>query len=179
MMPIRRILVPVDFSEGSRAALRYAAGLAESFGATIEALHVWEPAPYITPSQLMWMSSEPASFWARVHEDLERQLEAMVDAELGKTDTVVERRVLAGYVSESILRAIETSGADLVIMGTHGRTGLRHILLGSVAERVVRLSTRPVLTMRVPRGAEEGAEHPTEGPKPPADVGAQPRGEGR
>src|SRR6185503_1345857 len=66
-------------------------------------------------------------------------------------------RVEAGYVAESILHKLEQGEHDLVVMGTHGRTGIRHVLLGSVAERIVRLASCPVLTVRMPREAEEHA----------------------
>jgi nucleotide-binding universal stress UspA family protein len=156
-MNIQRILVPVDFSEGSRAAVRYAVFLAETFGASIDVMHVWEPTPYVPAHQLGWLGNETRSFWQQMSDALGRQLDELLRDVAPDTTVRIDRRVEAGYVAESILHKLERGEHDLVVMGTHGRTGLRHVLLGSVAERIVRLSPTPVLTVRVPRDAEAKA----------------------
>lgn len=151
MAELNRILVPVDFSEGSRRALRYADFLADRFDAKVVALHVWEPAPVVAPDQVMWIGGDADTFWSTMSEDLRRRLEALVREEAPGLAARATVEVEAGYVAHTILRKVEKDGFDLVVMGTHGRTGLSHVLIGSVAERVVRLSPVPVVTLRSPR----------------------------
>lgn len=157
MPDIKSILVPVDFSLGSRAALRHAALLAERFDAKVEVIHVWEPSPVITPNQLMWVGGDVDNFWRQLSGDLERRIKELVAEETPRIAKDVHVVVEAGYVAHSVVRRIEQGHYDLVVMGTHGRTGLSHLLLGSVAERVVRLSPTPVLTVRVPKELEKAA----------------------
>jgi len=154
-MMIRHILVPIDFSEGSRAALRYAVELAERLDATIDALHVWEPAPYIAPTQLIWIGEDARSFWTHMDHSLREQLTALIAEEAAEAHIPISAQVQAGYVAQSLLERLKHGNYDLVVMGTHGRTGLSHLLLGSVAERVVRLAPCPVLTIRVPMHREK------------------------
>jgi universal stress protein A len=157
MIDMKRILVPIDFSLGSRIALRHAVGIADRFGARIEVIHIWEPAPVVTPNQMMWMGGDADNFWKQLSGDLRKRLEALIAEEApGKRDDI-ELVIEAGYVAHSIVRHIEKGHYDLVVMGTHGRTGLSHLLLGSVAERVVRLSPAPVMTVRVPKEQEKAA----------------------
>lgn len=148
MTPIRKILVPVDFSAGSADAFAYALALATRFDAKLEVLHVWEPSPNIPNSRLAWIDSEPAAFWEQVHNELTARLDDFVRQHAGTDVAAITQRVEAGYVAHSILAAIDHEHYDMVVMGTHGRTGLSHFLLGSIAERVVRLAPCPVLTVR-------------------------------
>ena len=158
MALINRILVPVDFSAGSRAALRYAASIAEKFDASIEAFHVWEPLPYVAPSQMVWMGSEPDEFWKQYKVAAEERLSLLVRTEVPAAAERVALRVEAGYPSGSILDRLDTEAFDMVVMGTRGLTGLKHLLLGSVAERVVQRAKCPVLTLHAPPKEEEGEE---------------------
>lgn len=138
-MTIQRILFATDFSEASRHALTEAAGLARRLGAEIHLLHV-----------LALHDADPA-----VASDL--LLSAVPP---GAEDVVTERQVVRALRPElGILHAAREGGFDLIVLGTHGRTGLKHVVLGSVAERVVQLAGIPVLTVRQP-GHE--FEHPTE-----------------
>jgi universal stress protein A len=147
----QRILIPVDFSDCSREALRHGLFWARKLGAEVELLHIWEPSPYISPASLVWLNGEQRSFWEHMQRELRQQLQEMVDEQRSPDDPHVHVRIAAGYVSQSILRALEGPRRyDLVVMGSHGRRGLSRLLLGSVAERVVRLATCPVLTVRVP-----------------------------
>lgn len=155
MSRIQRILVPIDFSAASRTALEHAAALAKAFDASIDILHVWEPAPAVTPAQLGWMAADAGTFCARIERELAERAEALV-AEVapdlrGRIRIVVE----AGYVAHTILGRLETEPYDLVVMGTHGRRGLKHLVLGSVAERLVRQAPCPVLTTRAVPTTEE------------------------
>ena len=154
-MQVKHILVPVDFSEGSRAALRYAVELAEHLGADIDVLHVWEPSPYIAPTQLIWIGGDAMSFWTHMDQNLRAQLNELIADEAPQARVEIHAHVQAGYVAQSLLERLKDGAYDLVVMGTHGRTGISHWLLGSVAERVVRLAPCPVLTVRVPTHREK------------------------
>ena len=157
MSDIRTILVPIDFSLGSRAALRHAAMIAERFGARIQLLHVWEPSPVVAPNQMAWVGGDADTFWRELSGDLKKRIDALVADEVPHLRHDINVAVEAGYVAHSIVRHVERGSYDLVVMGTHGRTGLSHLLLGSVAERVVRMSPTPVLTVRVPKELEKAA----------------------
>lgn len=149
--PFQRILVPVDFSPCSEHALELAFGFADKVGAKLDVLHVWEPSPYVSPSSLVYMNGEQKSFWDHMQRELNQQIDALVERTRGEAKgVVVERYVEAGYTSGNILEALEQRPYDLVVMGTHGRNWLAHVLLGSVATRIVRHAPCPVLTVRAP-----------------------------
>jgi nucleotide-binding universal stress UspA family protein len=148
MTELRRILVPVDFSACSRAALDYASFLAQRLGATVDVVHVWDAPPYLGPEVLLHIPGETrltlAQFaGARAQRDLEHFLASV------EHPGVVKGRVETGDPCDTILR-LAAEGYDLIVMGTHGRSGLAHVLLGSVAEKVVRRAPCPVLTIREP-----------------------------
>lgn len=161
MSRIQRILVPIDFSAASRAALEHAALLAEAFGARIDVLHVWEPAPAVTPAQLGWMAADAGTFCARVEDELRGRVDALVAEIAPNLRDRIQVGVEAGYVAHTILEHLEAQPYDLVVMGTHGRRGLKHLVLGSVAERLVRTAPCPVLTTRAPATtAKETSQDP-------------------
>jgi nucleotide-binding universal stress UspA family protein len=144
---LRKILVPVDFSEFSSKALDYALAFAQQFDARILLLHVVEPAIY--PENYMVV---PKSF-----DDLNENLINAAKERLARiTLERIGRRANAdsevrlGRPFFEIVDAAKSLGVDLIIIGTHGYTGLKHVLLGSTAERVVRHAPCPVLTVRVP-----------------------------
>jgi universal stress protein A len=150
MPTVTRILVPIDFSPSARAALEYAGFLADKLGARVEVLHVFEPPGYVGPDTLALLPiSAGQQEWGATRGDLERQVEQFLSQTPGgpATHTV---RIEAGEPSDTILRVAAEAGADLVVMGTHGRTGLSRLLIGSVAEAVLRRASCPVLTLRVP-----------------------------
>lgn len=137
---LRRILVPVDFSECSKQALEYALALAEHFGAELTLLHV---APRIPPVPEFGPVDEVAVREAR------KELEALrvrVSAVL-PSHTVLSA-LWAGEPHVEIVRAAEERAIDLIVLSTHGRTGLARILMGSTAEKVVRHAKCPVLIVR-------------------------------
>lgn len=150
MYEIRHILVPVDFSEASEVAVRRAASLARALDADLTILHVWEPAPAVTPAQLGWLATDTTSFCTKVEDDLRNRLKAWLQQAAPHVRGDVPMLVEAGYVANSILETLRNGPYDLVVMGTHGRRGLSHLVLGSVAERIVRSAPCPVLTTRVP-----------------------------
>lgn len=148
-MPFSKILVPMDFSEHALHALRLAISLARATGAHITLLHIGVvPHVYATELGLAGMAS-PAL--VQMSEDISREqkhrIERIAADEIPETlshDVVLRE----GFPPEEILAQVAASGHDLVVMGTHGRTGIGRVLLGSVTERVVRECTVPVMVTR-------------------------------
>ncbi len=152
MTRISRILVPTDFSPTADAALDYAFGLAEKFGASIQLLHVLEdPFVYEGISGEGYIAEAPAIRTAMLN-DAHAKLRQRAGA--GGPKIKVEAEVLFGHGARSIAEYAAERVVDLIVMGTHGRTGVAHLLLGSVAERIVRTAPCPVLTVRHPKAKE-------------------------
>lgn len=167
MSRIQRILVPLDFSAASRAALEQAAMLARVFDARLDVLHVWEPAPAVTPAQLGWMAGDADAFCGRIEGELGERVAQLVAEVAPDLADRIEIAVEAGYVAHTVLEKLESDPYDLVVMGTHGRRGLKHLVLGSVAERLVRSAPCPVMTTRAPTAvahADKDDEPVTEPP---------------
>ena len=144
---VSQILVPVDFSPGSRAAVKYAAILAQTLHSTVTLLHVYElPSPMssIVPGADEVGDAENERAAAQRWLELLRT-EAQKDSEIDIRVVVVH-----GAPVEEIVSLSREGGFDMVVMGTHGRTGFQHILMGSVAEAVVRRAPCPVLTIHLP-----------------------------
>jgi glycine betaine transporter len=137
-------LVPFDFSPCSEAALPYAATLARKYGARIILLHVIPTQLYVVGEVNYWQLSEKA-FLALNQEALTKLSNAFSPAERDQLDIV--EKVVHGIPVMEILREAIDSVVDLIVMGTHGRTGVSHLMLGSVAEQVVRQASCPVLTV--------------------------------
>ncbi|HEX6810381.1 MAG TPA: universal stress protein [Planctomycetota bacterium] len=147
MLPLRKILVPTDFSPCAAAALDYAAELASKLDAEILLVHV-QPSlanyvsfPTAVPLPADWVSSMHTQAQAELAKEAARVKRVKIGTELRE-----------GNIHESVLAAATAFAADLIVIGTHGRRGVSHVLLGSVAERVVRHSTVPVLTVRTQKG---------------------------
>jgi nucleotide-binding universal stress UspA family protein len=142
-----RILVPTDFSDLSKVALDFGKELAERYGAALHVLHVVEDplAAGAIPSEI-YVPDMPALRGAMVT-DAETQLAGLV-AERVCDAVRVTTEVKVGHAATAICESAVTTPCDLIVMGTHGRTGIAHLFLGSVAERVVRTSPCPVLTIR-------------------------------
>ena len=150
-MTITRILVPTDFSGDAEAAFRYAVDLAKPFGAIVELLHVVED-PLAAG---MWSAEIYTTEIAGLQINLVKDAEARLRGIIADTKTPIRMasEVRTGAAGATILDAARDHHADLIVMGTKGRTGFAHLLMGSVAERVVRLAPCPVLTVRT--GAKE------------------------
>jgi len=140
MLAVQTILHPTDFSDCSKYALRLACALARDHGAHLVLLHV-AASPLIGYPEGV-VPPDPETYRDGVRELLDR-----VDV---PPDLPVERRLAEGDAVTEILRTAEEVGADLIAMGTHGRTGLGRLLMGSVAELVVRQASCPVLTVKTP-----------------------------
>jgi nucleotide-binding universal stress UspA family protein len=148
MQQFRNILVPTDFSEPADAALGYARDLARQFKSRLHLLHV-VPAPYLYPwgSETVTMPLE--QILAESEEASRLQLGRLAK-EVGADATDVTSGTSVGSPSDAILEYADANGIDLIVMGTHGRGLVGHLLIGSVAERVVRRSKAPVLTVHGP-----------------------------
>lgn len=147
---IKRILVPLDFSVNSKRALDYAHGLALEFGAALHLVHVCEVPSMITAS----MDAYAIAYtdWSqRLGEEAEAQL---VREKAALTEVNVTTEVLFGSPAMAIIDAATANQSDLVVMGTHGHGPMMHVMMGNVAERVVRGAPCPVLTVREPRERE-------------------------
>ena len=147
---VERILVPVDFSEHARLVLEWAAHLADEHGSRMLLLHV-----YHLPVEFQQLEGAylPADFWANVKNDAEQEL-GVYAADLRERGLEVEALVREGYPATVIVDEAESQRADLIVIGTHGHTGLKHLLLGSIAERVVQKAPCPVLTVKGPESGD-------------------------
>jgi nucleotide-binding universal stress UspA family protein len=144
---MNKIVCPVDFSPSSNYALDYAIDLARMFKAQLTLLHVVE-VPFL-PSYAMAGVPELSLPLEQIEEGARKGLERLAGecrARYGKVET--EQRTGAAFME--IIAYSRESHADMIVMGTHGRTGLSHIIIGSVAEKVVRKAPCPVLTIRHP-----------------------------
>ncbi len=142
---IQNILVAVDFSDYSKAALRYATFLAEGFGSTLTLVHAVEP--YIYPEDLSagFTIEELDTRWIQKERDKLETLKHTIKE--GIPSSVV---VTMGTAWNRIVGMAKSRNADLIVIGTHGRTGLKHAVMGSTAERVVRHAACPVLVVHSP-----------------------------
>jgi len=157
MLAVKTILHPTDFSEGSDAAFRFARALVRDYGARLVVLHVAgiPPAAFVGGIMIPAPSVEQEP----IREQLRRRLSEAPEVNR-------EARLAEGDAAPTILRAAGDVSADLIVMGTHGRTGLGRLLMGSVAEQVVRKAACPVLTVKCPP-----REAPADRESVPAAVG--------
>jgi nucleotide-binding universal stress UspA family protein len=144
---LTRLLVPTDFSEASRAALEYAAALARAFQAGVLLVHVTE-LPYVE-ANLADVDTRAFEEGARAH--AEEQLTRLTEAQRAAGLTI-ESRLLTGAAWHEVVTLAQEAGTELIVAGTHGYTGLKHALLGSTAERLVRHAPCPVLVVRQKAG---------------------------
>jgi nucleotide-binding universal stress UspA family protein len=143
---LRRIVCPTDFSPCAAAAVDYAAGLARACNAKLLLLHVvpeFDQYVLASPDAVVALPELMESTRRRANAELEKLRRGLAGIE-------VRTEIREGSVHESILAATKQADADLIVLGTHGRTGLKHFVLGSIAGRIVRLAPVPVLTVREP-----------------------------
>lgn len=145
MQAFKHILVATDFSSSSERALELAVKLATAFGAKLTLLHVWEIPVY--PYMDFVLNS--ADLLRSVEEAAEQRLSDVL-SDLQKQVPTTRSLLKMGVPWEQILATATEEEVDVIVMGTHGRRGVKHALLGSVAEKVVRLAPVPVLTARAP-----------------------------
>ncbi len=143
MPAFKNILCPVDFSSSSQHALTVAEELATSFEASLTIVHVW---------QLPALGSPEAPISGDVIQsfvdDAQRMLAEVTSAAIAAGVKRAQSKFIAGVPWNEIVRLAADTAADLIVMGTHGRTGLKHVLIGSVAEKVVRHAPCAVLVLR-------------------------------
>jgi nucleotide-binding universal stress UspA family protein len=149
MISLTRILVPTDFSEPSDAALTYGRELAMRFGGTLHVLHVVENISFAAYGLEGYMGAFP-EWQAEIEEESRRRLHGLlIDTDKSGPATVPALRT-SGSPAATIVEYAKDNGIDLIVMGTHGRGAVGHLIMGNVAERVVRLAPCPVLTVRHP-----------------------------
>jgi len=155
MIALKRILVATDFGEASGVALDRAEALASAFDAQLHLLHVVDE-----PLHDPWAGYTTAADFANLIERLQEQARRRLEGERSRKGIPAERLVLAttwGDPADEILEYAARHEIDLIVCGTHGRRGWNHLVMGSVAERVVRLARCPVLTVRAEAGPARAA----------------------
>ena len=147
MITIKNVLVATDFSDTSASALNYGREFARTFGATLHVLHVVESGP-------MWAGPEAAGVdFAQLQAELATAARETLDRIVTAEDRAQLKAVTAvrtGSPAPEITAYAKAEGIDLVVMGTHGRGMLGHLLMGNIAEKVVRIAPCPVLTVHHP-----------------------------
>ncbi len=150
------IVVPYDFSAHAKRALSEAADLARRFGGELHVLHVIQPPVYAYAYGPYGAAAAPPPIdTAGMRRDAMKSLEEVANGLADPPKRVQPHVVEATSIASAIRESAEDLGADLIVMGTHGRTGLAHVFLGSVAERTLRGAPCPVLTVQAPEAEEE------------------------
>ncbi len=146
MITLKTILVPTDFSEASESALSYGKAMAGAFGSALHLVHVMEDLLAHAWAAEVYVASMP-QLRDEIEKESRQRLAAMLTDE-ERRQYRIETALLAGNPFVEIVRYAKAQDVDLIVMGTHGRGPIAHMLLGSVAEKVVRKSPCPVLTVR-------------------------------
>jgi nucleotide-binding universal stress UspA family protein len=141
---VRRILAPLDFSEHAAAVLEWAVHLAGEHGSEVVLLHAYHPPVEFQQLEGAYL---PPDFWSNVKAEAEQNLSCYAD-QVRAAGLSCEVVVREGYPATVIEDAAAELEADLIVIGTRGHTGLKHLLLGSIAERVVQKAPCPVLTVK-------------------------------
>jgi len=147
MKPFEKILTAIDFSESSDFAFEYALTLARQFQAELTVMHVINEPVDLRGFYVPHISFEQLE--KEIEEGAEKMMEKFCQTKMGDF-TRYTTEVVAGIPYEEILKKAADTGSSLIVLGTHGRTGIDHLIFGSTAERVVRSATCPVLTIRMP-----------------------------
>ncbi len=143
-MKFERILLPTDFSDHAAYAQRYAVSLARQYEAQLHLIHVAQLYSYVVD-----FGVDSTSQYDSVLSTLTQMMDAAVD-KLSGEPFPLQGEVIQGEPIQEIVRTARDDHSDLIVMGTHGRSALSHVLLGSIAEKVVRKAPCPVLTVRLP-----------------------------
>jgi nucleotide-binding universal stress UspA family protein len=145
---IKKILCPIDFSKNAEHAFGYALAFAIAHHAKLEVLHILELPTYASPDFPITPEFSTQTV-TQLKESGRKQLEKLV-AKYESEYSDISWRMVVGTPFVEIVKTAKNDDVDLIVMGTHGRTGISHLLIGSVAERVVRKSPCPVLTVKSP-----------------------------
>ncbi len=143
----KKILVPVDFSECSTAALKHALVLRKTFDAELEVVHAYDVPTFIPPHVVVMMGEIDAPLSEHAERHAQDQLSEFLKG-FEEDAAHIKSRVLLGPAAMTILEAADEGKFDAIVMGTHGRTGLSRLVMGSTAEKVLRGASCPVLTVR-------------------------------
>lgn len=147
MIELKKILLPTDFSDTSKEALKYAISLSREYGAEMTALHVVNQQILVEGLNLPQLVSIK-DLEKELIKEAERQLEVFLKDVPGLGDIVSRQVILLGNPFLEIIRYAKENSIDLIVIGTHGRSGLEHIIFGSTAEKVVRRAPCPVLSVK-------------------------------
>jgi nucleotide-binding universal stress UspA family protein len=143
--PFHKILVPTDFSADAARAVRVASELSRRYLAPLTLIHIYDPVAYPWPDgYMMYTPGQLSQMWAEFERRLTQAQKDALDAGAVRPKT----RLLQGLTATEIVRFARDEGDDLIVMGTHGRTGVGRVLFGSVAARVVQTAECPVLTVK-------------------------------
>lgn len=146
-MAFTRILVPVDYSDHSLKALGFAAEIASQSGATLDIVHVWDRPTYVSDGVLVGHGKDQRPLGDLIRENAEKEMQEFLGKLALPAGLSVRQRLISGDPAGALLKEMEDEKYDLVVVGRHGRTGLAHFLLGSVAEKLVRHAPVAVLTV--------------------------------
>jgi nucleotide-binding universal stress UspA family protein len=143
-MAFKRILVPVDYSEPSRKALELALSLD---GAELNVIHAWDRPAYVSEEMVSYKDGSRRSIGDLIRENAEREMTEFLASVKAPGGRQLAHHLVSGEPASAILLEASKGGYDLLVVGTHGRTGVTRLLLGSVTEKLIRLSPVPVLTV--------------------------------
>ena len=145
-MALAKILVPTDYSEPSRRALELALTLSDKAQVTV--VHVWDRPVYVTDQTTVgYQDGSRRSLSDLIRENAEKEMSDFLAAVVVPAGRTLEHRLISGDPVGSIVEEASQPGYDVLVIGTHGRTGMTKLLLGSVTEKLIRLSPIPVLTV--------------------------------
>jgi nucleotide-binding universal stress UspA family protein len=145
----KKILCPVDFSRFTQDFINYAADLAKKYGAELHVMHVVPTMTYFTPYESFLTPENLIAIEKNIQDEVEDNFEEL----LKDQDIPTKKVIKTGVPFVEIVAYAKSENVDLIVMGTHGHSGIEHILIGNVAEKVVRKSPCPVMTIR-PKGKE-------------------------
>lgn len=145
----KKIVCPVDFSQFTDEIVNYALSIAKKFEAEVHLLHVIPTLNYFTPYESFLTPENLIAMERNIENEIEKDFQKIIE----KVDMPVKKVIKTGVTFVEIIDYVKAENIDLVVMGTHGRSGIEHILMGSVAEKVVRKAPCPVLTVR-PKGKD-------------------------
>jgi nucleotide-binding universal stress UspA family protein len=146
MRDFKNILVPIDFAECSRAALQHALAFAGRLGASVEVMHAWFTPAYVSPSIAVSIGASNTEILEEIAvREAKSQMADFMEGVKKPAGVTLRTSIAYGVPAEVILERAKSF--DLIIMGTHGRSGLNHLLMGSVTEKVLRTSPIPVLVV--------------------------------
>ena len=148
MIKIDKILFPTDFSDHSNHAFTYALSFAKEYGAKLVMLHVVEDVQYLANAYMFDVPMMPS--FSDMEQNRSKEMDEFIEREVTDPSIEISKSIRHGRPFIEIIQAAREEEADLIVIATHGRGGLEHVLFGSTAEKVVRKAPCPVLSIRMP-----------------------------